>query len=315
MTNEYRAITEDDIMQEGDEIFHQGAWIKQVPIFGAEYRLLATELTRYRRPIANDSYASQTGPVVDKLTKAADLIMDEVASNHVGYSQCLAAASRVFDACINNQEDDMEYLFALAPTGSTTVFPNLAIPERERTLNLWADIYSTWGDLATNERLITGARAITENDWRERRELRKSAGLIDVNDVAPMPEPQEWDGEGLPPAGVECRVIPHNASWGFKSSSQPHGFVVAYNNEEFWWKNSTGFQTISRIDKVDFEAIKTEPAEAEKEAEAKNRLKFCYAAEDIFSNVNSISMRQSNQHEIAGAFYDAGYRLKESGNE
>ena len=83
--------------------------------------------------------------------------------------------------------------------------------------------------------------------------LDATANAPDVNDTdVDMPESQ-W----LPDVGEECAVTPHNSIWGFNLVEKDFGVVVAYSGEMFWWKNNTGFNTLSRIDKVDFEPIKT----------------------------------------------------------
>ena len=67
-----------------------------------------------------------------------------------------------------------------------------------------------------------------------------------------------WNGEGLPPVGCECELTPHNTRWGFSGSAPYRGVVVAYSGEDFWFKDSSNVNTVSRTDKVDFRPIRTE---------------------------------------------------------
>jgi len=67
-----------------------------------------------------------------------------------------------------------------------------------------------------------------------------------------------WNGEGRPPVGLDIIVTPHNNLWGFSSVDDFTGKVVAYDDDEFWFKLSNGVKIASRIDKVDFHPIRTE---------------------------------------------------------
>lgn len=68
----------------------------------------------------------------------------------------------------------------------------------------------------------------------------------------------EWDGEGLPPVGVDVLVTPHNNHWGFSSVGEFSGKVLAFDGEDFWFKLTNGGKIASRTDKVDFRPIRTE---------------------------------------------------------
>ncbi|VTP12618.1 hypothetical protein PUATCC27989T_00430 [Phytobacter ursingii] len=75
----------------------------------------------------------------------------------------------------------------------------------------------------------------------------------------------EWDGEGLPPIGLNIIVTPHNDCWGFDSVDDFTGKVLAYDDDEFWFKLSNGVKITSRIDKVDFRPIRSEADKKRKE--------------------------------------------------
>lgn len=75
-----------------------------------------------------------------------------------------------------------------------------------------------------------------------------------------------WDGEGLPPVGVECEITAHNNRWGLLGGSIYKGSVIAYSGEEFWFKAVDGTSTITRTDKVDFRPIRTEANRKREEA-------------------------------------------------
>lgn len=81
MDNGYRAITENDFRQEGDEVLHYGKWYQIDGGFGHEY-YVSEDLSLFRRPIAQEKpthYASDTKPVVDKLG-----MFDACANNKAG---------------------------------------------------------------------------------------------------------------------------------------------------------------------------------------------------------------------------------------
>lgn len=67
-----------------------------------------------------------------------------------------------------------------------------------------------------------------------------------------------WNGEGLPLVGCECDVIPHNNRWGFLGGGAYTGVVIAYDGEDFWFKDNNGVHTVSRTDKVNFYPVRTE---------------------------------------------------------
>lgn len=66
-----------------------------------------------------------------------------------------------------------------------------------------------------------------------------------------------WNGESLPPVGCECDVIPHNNRWGFLGGGAYTGVVIAYDGEDFWFKDNNGVHTVSRTDKVNFHRVRT----------------------------------------------------------
>lgn len=88
----------------------------------------------------------------------------------------------------------------------------MQIPEREKELNRLAENHET---LDVPELQASKLRdAILPYQIRERRGIRMEAGLMSdeydisqhsAEEVAETPaEPEAWDGEGLPPVGVEC---------------------------------------------------------------------------------------------------------------
>lgn len=74
-----------------------------------------------------------------------------------------------------------------------------------------------------------------------------------------------WNGEGLPPVGIECLVIPNDNLWGFTLCGNYRGKVIAYKGERFWFEVDFGEDIISRTDKVDFKPIQTEAERKRKE--------------------------------------------------
>jgi len=124
---------------------------------------------------------------------------------------------------------------------------------------------------------------------------------VPVEDVE---QPQEWDGEGFPPAETKCEIMIEDKDW----------FSGTINYIDYCHCIFTGPTGLHTATYCKTKNMKFRKHLTPEQAEEREREKFCYDAESIFYNVDSISMRQSSQHEIAGAFYDAGYRLTAKGD-
>lgn len=121
-------------------------------------------------------------------------------------------------------------------------------------------------------------------------------------------EKVEWNGEGLPPVGVECELK-------YKHSSQAHWNlcrVFAYSNEmgmvaAIWhwfgdkWKHAT-------IDVSGYEFRAIESQEAKKERE---RNEVIHKMVDDFLEQDLDCSNQSRVETVCAALYDAGYRKGE----
>ena len=107
-----------------------------------------------------------------------------------------------------------------------------------------------------------------------------------------------WNGEGLPPVGVECALTPHNTRWGFSGSDPYRGVVVAYSGEDFWFKDSSNVNTVSRTDKVDFRPIRNEAERNREEAVAA----ICVAGGGLpFGTGRKI---EGSKHVVGQAWFD-----------
>lgn len=69
----------------------------------------------------------------------------------------------------------------------------------------------------------------------------------------------EWNGEDLPPVGVECSFTPDNTRWGFNYTEEFTGTVLHYEGEQFVfmlnhdkYKLESGMIIVSRTDKGRF---------------------------------------------------------------
>ena len=117
--------------------------------------------------------------------------------------------------------------------------------------------------------------------------------------------PDEWpyvdipQSQWLPEVGEECELS--------IEGDYSTGSVIFYGENIVVLRGASGAEASFAKAWCTFRPIKTPEllaAEKNAEVEAKNRNEFLYAAEDVFFNVKSISMRQSNENEIAEAFYD-----------
>lgn len=82
----------------------------------------------------------------------------------------------------------------------------------------------------------------------------------------------EWDGEGLPPVGVECCFTPDNNLWGFASTDTYLGEVLRYEGEQFVFLLSHDEYNMrpchliaSRTDKGEFSKPESQEQKAERE--------------------------------------------------
>jgi hypothetical protein len=87
-----------------------------------------------------------------------------------------------------------------------------------------------------------------------------------------LPNSSEWDGEGLPPVGVECCFTPDNNLWGFASTDTYSGEVLRYEGEQFVFLLSHDKYNIrpchlivSRTDKGEFSKPESPEQKAERE--------------------------------------------------
>lgn len=114
-------------------------------------------------------------------------------------------------------------------------------------------------------------------------------------------EDRPWNGEGLPPVGVECIVTPNNTIWGFSIIADYQCKVLAYH-DDFVWVDLAGVPGVpiaTRTDKVDFKPIRTpeQIAAYERESGIKQLI------EDTRICNPGVMWRQ-----MAETIYDAGYR-------
>lgn len=82
----------------------------------------------------------------------------------------------------------------------------------------------------------------------------------------------DWDGEGLPPVGVECVFTPDNTKWGFNYVEPFNGAVLHYEGEQFvFMLNHEKYNLddsmiiVSRIDKGEFSNPETLAEREERE--------------------------------------------------
>lgn len=101
---------------------------------------------------------------------------------------------------------------------------------------------------------------------------------------------EEWDGEGLPPAGCNCEYTVSK----FKNRSWYVGKIIAYNGEMVWVSNN-GLQ---RISNMEFRPLQPEKSDREK---------FVDAAIKVNRNLQI----GASESDMFNALYDAGFKAPE----
>jgi len=131
-----------------------------------------------------------------------------------------------------------------------------------------------------NKRYILKSAWIKDKIPTESPQEREALDMIDAtskqveslaND-SELPNSSEWDGEGLPPVGVECCFTPDNNLWGFASTDTYSGEVLRYEGEQFVFLLSHDKYNIrpchlivSRTDKGEFSKPESPEQKAERE--------------------------------------------------
>jgi hypothetical protein len=137
-----------------------------------------------------------------------------------------------------------------------------------------------------------------ENCFIDRKGGRWDQWQIDQGEATAHFKPDIWTGEGLPPVGTVCEVVPHNTQWGFSSTSGHEREILAYH-ADFVWLGIGGIALeTTRIDKVDFRPIRTPEQIAEEERET------------AINNMAEILTHNGTFFQDAARLYDAGYRLQ-----
>lgn len=128
--------------------------------------------------------------------------------------------------------------------------------------------------------------------------------------VGGSPKQDEWDGEGLPPIGVECEFTPDNTWWGFNYIESFAGIVLHYEGEQFVfmlkhekYKLKSRMIIVSRTDKGEFSKPETPEQKAERE-----RLEAIHEMVDDFNDSDTDYNLRGKVAKVCAALYDAGYR-------
>ncbi len=141
-------------------------------------------------------------------------------------------------------------------------------------------------------------------EWKLFSAVYFSIGQSDWLAAQSKSEAPVWNGEGLPPVGLQCICTPHNSTWGFPAVSDYTGHVLAYDADYFWWHDGSVIRITSRTDKVDFMPIKSE---AERRRES--------AIDELRDLIESSDADGYNYGGLAAVIYDAGWRKLEDGHD
>lgn len=139
---------------------------------------------------------------------------------------------------------------------------------------------------------------------RERRQFFAGDSWRPMVMSAPAYRAPQWTGEGLPPVGTVCEVVPHNSQWGF-DTIEPRRCTILAHHADFVWLDTgvPGTPISTRTDKVDFNVIR-----APEQIAAEDREK----AIDVMVAESPLLDKGWSRLVCAG-LYDAGYRKAEGG--
>lgn len=115
--------------------------------------------------------------------------------------------------------------------------------------------------------------------------------------VRPLMIRPAWNGEGRPPVGTVCEVIPCNTLWGFSVLDTYTGIILAYHADFVWVDLGVpGLPVTTRIDKVDFRLIRTaEQIEADqKKQEIQELMIILGSVESAAYKDIAIAIQQAN---------------------
>ena len=295
MESGYRSITKDDIRQEGDEVlidqYFTRPFFRKIPSFclGDKYKKFELTSNEYRRPIAQDEphYSSDIKPVIDQLSRSEDYNVSRYLRSFCGPG--------MFDACANNKED-------VAAKPEPPVNPEKTL---ERAISKLT---------REEERQLRGAAhgdvwkcvesVFKEYEWSVTNEYElKLAVSYLVEAASEQDNPQEWDGTGLPPVGVECLV----STIFFTVNLRRETAIVKFYGRNIVVFECKNDEYVCKLSEAVFHQIKT-PAQLAEEKEAEelqcevDMLKAWLEQEDLSINVLT-----------AGVYVQQ--RLKESGND
>lgn len=133
--------------------------------------------------------------------------------------------------------------------------------------------------------------------------FRLSDTVVPIMFEQSTPRHFAWNGEGLPPVGTVCMVYPHNTVWGFSSTSGHERTVLAYHGDFVWLGQGDMALETTRVDRVDFQPIRTPEQIAADEREK--------AVDDLCASIVShYEAPKMSEHYLglAKALHDAGYR-------
>ncbi|KAA5842304.1 hypothetical protein F2A37_16700 [Pseudomonas chlororaphis] len=130
--------------------------------------------------------------------------------------------------------------------------------------------------------------------------MNSGVQLLRINTLVPRPKP--WNGEGLPPVGTVCLVVPHNTLWGFSSTAEHEREILAYHTDYVWLGHEGIALEATRTDKADFLPIRTPEQIA-----AEERRNAIDALADELAGYQGCEAKDRHQN-LALYLHDQGYR-------
>ncbi|HFZ2533006.1 TPA: hypothetical protein ACIJ22_003460 [Pseudomonas aeruginosa] len=127
-----------------------------------------------------------------------------------------------------------------------------------------------------------------------------------ANHLFDRPEKVEWNGQGLPPVGIEAEVI-----WDSTDVAYYRAKILAHDEDRvvFRWCEGESKGQYGSYGVLNFGILPTfRPLRTPEQIAAEERSKEC---DRIFAILSSVE-REGNRSDMAEALYDAGYRRQES---
>ena len=124
-----------------------------------------------------------------------------------------------------------------------------------------------------------------------------------------LPNDSAWNGEGLPPVGVECNFTPDNTYWGFNYIESFAGEVLHYEGEQFifmlkhkQYNIKDEMIVVSRTDKGEFSKLET-PQQREERGRLEAAYDLYVIAQESLNVIGYESFQQFTNDKVQVKFW------------